>query len=119
MSKKKLTADQQKLLLTTLKARFEKNTNRHKGLTWADIETRLKASPDKLWSLQEMEATGGEPDVVAFDKKTGAYTFIDCSAESPAGRRSLCYDEAALEARKENKPKAVPWEWLPKWELRY
>ncbi len=105
MSKKKLTPDQQKQLLTTLKARFEKNTNRHKGLTWADVETRLKASPDKLWPLNEMEASGGEPDVVAFDKKTGAYTFVDCSAESPAGRRSLCYDKAALEARKENKPK--------------
>ncbi|HRG39298.1 MAG TPA: DUF4256 domain-containing protein, partial [Bacteroidia bacterium] len=84
MSKKKLTPDQQKQLLGTLKARFEKNINRHKGLSWGDVEARLKANPDKLWSLHEMEATGGEPDVVAFDKKTGAYTFVDCSAETPA-----------------------------------
>lgn len=105
MSKSKLTPDQQKQLLSTLKARFEKNINRHKGLSWGDVEARLKPNIAKLWSLHEMEATGGEPDVVAFDKKTGAYTFVDCSAESPAGRRSLCYDEAALDARKENKPK--------------
>ncbi|MFM2305665.1 MAG: hypothetical protein RLZZ367_334 [Bacteroidota bacterium] len=105
MSKKKLNTDQQKQLLSTLKARFEKNTTRHKGINWADVEARLKAKADKLWPLHEMEATSGEPDVVAFDKKTGAYTFMDCAAESPAGRRSLCYDEAALNARKENKPK--------------
>lgn len=105
MSKKKLAPDQQKQLLSTLKARFEKNAARHTGINWPDVETRLKANTDKLWSLHEMEATGGEPDVVAFDKKTGVYTFIDCSAESPAGRRSLCYDDDALHARKENKPK--------------
>jgi hypothetical protein len=103
--KKKLASDQQAELLLTLQARFEKNMIRHKGIEWGKIETKLKANPPKLWSLNEMEKTGGEPDVVAYDKKTGEYTFYDCSPESPAGRRSICYDHEALEARKENKPK--------------
>ncbi|HEX2281644.1 MAG TPA: DUF4256 domain-containing protein [Thermomicrobiales bacterium] len=92
-------------LLRTLQARFEKNMTRHKGLEWAKIQTRLEANPDKLSSLNEMERTGGEPDVVGHDKKTGEYIFYDCSAQSPKGRRSLCYDREALEARKEHKPK--------------
>ena len=92
-------------LLRALKARFEKNMNRHKGLDWAKVQAKLEANPEKLWSLGEMESTGGEPDVVGQDKKTGAYIFCDCSAESPKGRRSLCYDAAALKARKEHKPK--------------
>lgn len=92
-------------LLNALKGRFEKNMNRHRGLSWPQVEKKLKANPDKLWSLGEMERTGGEPDVVGQDKKTGEYRFVDCSAESPQGRRSLCYDGEALVARKENKPK--------------
>jgi hypothetical protein len=104
--KKKLSPALQQELLSVLKARFEKNMKRHKGLDWAMVEARLsrKESAEKLWSLQEMERTGGEPDVVGHDKKTGECIFYDCSAESPAGRRSLCYDRAAWEARKENKP---------------
>jgi len=92
-------------LLTTLKARFENNMNRHKGLEWAQVQARLVANREKLWSLSEMEITGGEPDVVGYDKKTGEYIFYDCSSESPKGRRSLCYDRDALESRKEHKPK--------------
>src|SRR5574338_1364351 len=92
-------------LLSALKARFEKNMNRHEGFEWAAVRARLEASPGKLWSLNEMERTGGEPDVVRYDKKNGEYIFYDCSAESPKGRRSLCYDREALDARKENKPK--------------
>ena len=92
-------------LLKTLKARFEKNMNRHKGLEWSKVQARLEANPKKLRSLNEMETTGGEPDVVGHDKKTGEYIFYDCSAESPKGRRSVCYDREALEARKEHKPK--------------
>jgi uncharacterized protein DUF4256 len=103
-SKKSLSAEQREALLKTLKARFEKNMNRHKGLEWAKVQARLEANADQLWSLNEMERTGGDPDVVAFDKKTGEYLFYDCSAESPKGRRSLCYDRAALDARKEHKP---------------
>lgn len=103
-NKKKLSAEQQATLLMTLKTRFEKNMVRHKGLEWGDVEARLKASGDKLWSLQIMEETGGEPDVVGFDKKTGAYTFYDCAAETPAGRRNVCYDREALDSRKEHKP---------------
>ena len=91
-------------LLKTLKSRFEKNKNRHEGIEWADVQAKLEASPEKLWSLNEMERTGGEPDVVGFDQATGEYIFFDCSAESPKGRRSLCYDREALDARKENKP---------------
>ena len=105
MAKRTLSAGQREELLTTLKARFEKNMDRHKGLEWAKVQAKLEAHPDKLRSLQEMERTGGEPDVVAHDKKTGEYILYDCSAESPKGRRSLCYDREALEARKENKPK--------------
>jgi hypothetical protein len=93
-------------LLKTLKARFEQNMSRHKDVQWPSLQPRLAANPEKLWSLNEMERTGGEPDVVNHDKKTGEYIFYDCSAESPNGRRSLCYDRAALDARKENKPKA-------------
>ncbi len=104
-TKKKLPAAQSSALLKTLKTRFEKNMNRHKGIEWAKVEAKLTADPEKLWSLNEMEATGGEPDVVGYDKKTGEYIFYDCSAESPAGRRSFCYDHEALEKRKENKPK--------------
>lgn len=92
-------------MLSALKARFEKNMNRHQGLGWSEVEARLGASPEKLWSLNEMERTGGEPDVVGRDQKTGEYIFYDCSEESPKGRRSICYDRAALESRKEHKPK--------------
>jgi hypothetical protein len=100
-----LSAKQREELLKTLKARFEKNMNRHKGLEWASVQAKLEASPDKLWSLSEMERTGGEPDVVGRDKKTGEVIFYDCAEESPKGRRSICYDREALDARKENKPK--------------
>lgn len=102
--KKKLTQDQHKELLKTLKARFEKNKNRHKGIDWVNVQARLEANPAKLWSLSQMEQSGGEPDVISFDKKTGEYTFCDCSAETPKGRRSICYDHEALESRKEHKP---------------
>ncbi|AIZ63375.1 hypothetical protein PK28_06100 [Hymenobacter sp. DG25B] len=91
-------------LLNILKARFEKNQNRHKGLQWSTIQSKLEANPEKLWSLQEMERTGGEPDVVGYDAETDKYIFFDCAAETPAGRRSLCYDREALNSRKENKP---------------
>lgn len=104
-NKKKLAPEQREELLGALKARFEKNLNRHKGLEWAKVQARLEADPEKLWSLNEMERTGGEPDVVGYDKKTGEYIFYDCSAESPAGRRSVCYDREALASRKEHKPK--------------
>jgi hypothetical protein len=99
-----LSAEQREELLRTLKARFEKNMNRHKGLEWAKVQAKLEANTEKLWSLNEMERTGGEPDVVGHDEKTGEYIFYDCSAESPQGRRSVCYDREALEARKANKP---------------
>lgn len=102
--KKKLSQKQGDELIHTLKTRFEKNKSRHKGIEWDDVLAKLKAHPDKLWSLHEMENTGGEPDVVAYDKKTGDYIFYDCSAESPKGRRSVCYDHEALESRKEHKP---------------
>jgi hypothetical protein len=105
MPKKNLSAAQAKLLLTTLEERFEKNKGRHKGIDWASVRAKLAASPEKLWSLNEMESTGGEPDVIGRDKKAGDYIFVDCSTESPKGRRSLCYDRQALDARKENKPK--------------
>lgn len=104
-SNKKLSIAQRYELLKTLKARFEKNKVRHKGLDWAKVQTRLEANIEKLWSLNEMEKTGGEPDVVGHDKKTGEYIYFDCSAESPKDRRSVCYDSEALESRKENKPK--------------
>ena len=105
MAKKKLLSEQHEELLKTLKARFEKNMNRHKGLDWAKVQAKLEANPEKLWILDEMEITGGEPDVVGQDKKTGEYIFYDCSAESPKDRRSVCYDHEALEKRKEHKPK--------------
>ncbi len=100
-----LSRKQRDELLKALKARFEKNMNRHKGLEWAPVQARLEAHTEKLCSLNEMEKTGGEPDIVSHDKETGEYVFYDCSAESPKGRRSLCYDREALDSRKENKPK--------------
>jgi len=103
--KKKLSPEHREKLLSRLQDRFEKNMNRHKGLKWADVQAKLESNPEKLWSLNEMEGSGGEPDVVGHDKKTGAYIFYDCAAESPSSRRSLCYDAAALASRKENKPK--------------
>jgi hypothetical protein len=105
MSTMKLSPKQREELLRALKARFEKNMNRHKGLEWAKIQGKLEAKTEKLWSLNEMERTDGEPDVVGHDKKTGEYIFYDCSSESPQGRRSCCYDREALESRKEHKPK--------------
>jgi hypothetical protein len=105
MKAKTLAAKQQAELMAVLQKRFEQHKDRHKGITWTAVQKRLESNPDKLWSLNEMEATGGEPDVVALDKKSGAVIFYDCAAESPKGRRSICYDRAALDARKENKPK--------------
>ncbi len=101
---KKLSAQQKSDLLAILKARFEKNRNRHKGIEWNDVLKNINADAAKLWSLKAMEQTGGEPDVVGFDKKNGEYIFFDCSVESPKGRRSICYDHEALEKRKEHKP---------------
>jgi hypothetical protein len=103
-SAKAINAKQREQLLRTLKARFEKNMNRHPGLEWSKVQARLEANTDKLWSLHEMERTGGEPDVVVRDDRTGEYTFRDCSAESPKGRRSVCYDREAQDSRKEHKP---------------
>src|SRR5512141_64170 len=103
-SSNKLSAEQRKDLIRVLQARFEKNMNRHKGLIWAAVQAKLEAGPGKLWSLYEMERTGGEPDIVGFDKKTGEYIFYDCSPESPDGRRNVCYDREALEERKSFKP---------------
>lgn len=103
--KQQLSQKQVEEIINTLKIRFENNKNRHKGIEWTKVQSKLEASPDKLWSLNEMEMTGGEPDVVDMDMKTGGYVFYDCSAESPARRRSLCYDTEALASRKENKPK--------------
>jgi hypothetical protein len=103
-NKKDMLPEQREELLRALKARFEKNMNRHKGLEWAKIQAKLEANAEKLWSLNEMEKTGGEPDVVGHDKKAGEYIFYDCSAESAKGRRSICYDREALESRKEHKP---------------
>ncbi len=102
---KQLAPKERDELLGILEARFEKNMKRHKGLEWVQVQSRLEADAEKLWSLNEMERTGGEPDVASHDKKTGEYIFYDCSAESPTGRRSLCYDREALESRKEHKPK--------------
>jgi len=101
---KKLTSEEREDLLKTLKARFEKNMNRHKDLSWDKVQAKLEDNPEKLWSLNEMEKTGGEPDVVGYDKKSGDYIFYDCAPESPKGRRSLCYDREALNSRKEHKP---------------
>lgn len=103
-NKKELSAAQREELLSILKDRFEKNKKRHKDIEWASVQAKLEANPEKLWSLDEMEITGGEPDVVGYDQQTAEYIFYDCSAESPKGRRSLCYDFEALEARKEHKP---------------
>lgn len=102
---KKLSSIQKEELLSELKARFEKNIQRHKGINWTEVQAKLESNSEKLWSLNEMEISGGEPDVVGFDRKTGEYVFYDCSPESPKGRRSVCYDGEALEARKEHKPK--------------
>jgi hypothetical protein len=103
-STKELSVEQREEVFRTLEARFEKNMNRHSGLVWANVQAKLEANPEKLWSLHEMEETGGEPDVVGFDEKTSEYIFYDCSAESPKGRRSVCYDRKAWEARKNHKP---------------
>jgi len=103
-NKKKLSATQREELLAILKNRFEKNMVRHKGIAWAIVQTKLDTNPAKLWSLSQMEITGGEPDVIGYDKKADEYIFCDCAAESPKGRRSVCYDHEALEARKEHKP---------------
>ena len=103
--KKKLSPKDGEELLKVLKARFEKNTDRHKGLEWAKVQAKLEANGEKLWSLNEMEKTGGEPDVVGLDKKTGEYIFFDCSLESPKGRAGVCYDREGLESRKEHRPK--------------
>jgi Protein of unknown function (DUF4256) len=103
-TRKELSPEQREELLRALKARFERNMNRHKGIDWAKVHAKLEASPEKLWSLGEMERTGGEPDVVGYDKSTGEYIFFDCSAESPNGRRSVCYDREGLDSRKEHKP---------------
>ncbi|MGN4123711.1 DUF4256 domain-containing protein [Lysinibacillus sphaericus] len=103
-SNKELSLEQREELLRTLKARFEKNMHRHNDLEWAEVQAKLEAHTEKLWSLNEMEITGGEPDVVGHDKKSGEYIFYDCSAESPKGRRSVCYDREALESRKKHKP---------------
>jgi hypothetical protein len=105
-SKKELSPEQSEELLRALKARFEKNMNRHKGLAWAKVQVKLEANPEKLWSLHEMESTGGEPDVVGHDKKTGEYIFYDCSAESPTGRRSVCYDREGQKANIKGRPDA-------------
>src|SRR5712664_4745444 len=104
-NKKDSSPEQREELLRALKARFEKNMNRHKGLEWVKVQAKLEVNAEKLWSLNEMERTGGEPDVVGHDKKTGEYIFYDCSPESPKGRRSVCYDREAMESRKEHKPK--------------
>ncbi|RXK61993.1 DUF4256 domain-containing protein [Lacibacter luteus] len=103
-NKKTIAAKEREALLSTLQKRFEKNGNRHKGIAWNDVQQKLDASPEKIWSLNQMEQTGGEPDVIGYDKKTGEYLFCDCSAETPKDRRSICYDHEALEARKEHKP---------------
>lgn len=103
-NKNKLSAIESKALLNILQARFAKNIHRHKGLKWQEIQAKLESAPSKLWSLSQMEKTGGEPDVTGYDKTTGEYIFCDCSAESPKGRRSFCYDRAALDGRKEHKP---------------
>src|SRR5688572_19453291 len=103
-SKNKITAEQREELLNTLKIRFEKNSNFHQGIEWKKVQERLNDHQEKLWSLYQMESSGGEPDVVGYDKKTGEFIFYDCSEESPRGRRSICYDRMALDSRKENKP---------------
>ena len=118
-TKTALSPKQREELLKALKARFEKNLNRHKGLEWAKVQTKLEANPEKLWSLNEMESTGGEPDVVGQDKKTGEYIFFDCSAETPKGRVSVCYDREGWESRKEHRPKIPRWIWQQPWVLSF
>ena len=103
-NKKELPSKQQEELLNVLKSRFEKNMNRHKDIKWSDVQTKLLSNSDKLWSLNEMEKTGGEPDVIGYDKKSNEYIFCDCAVESPTGRRSTCYDKEGQESRKEHKP---------------
>lgn len=119
MAKKELSLEQVEELLNTLQERFEKNLNRHSDLEWAKVQAKLEANTEKLWSLNEMEATGGEPDVIDYDKDTDEYIFYDCSAESPKGRRSVCYDREALEARKNINLKTVLSIWQRKWALNY
>jgi len=114
-----LSPEQREKLLGALRARFEKNMNRHVGLEWAQVQAKLEANADKLWSLHEMERTGGEPDVVDHDKKAGKFIFYDCSAESPNGRRSVCYDREALESRKEHNQKTAPLVWQLPWVLSF
>ena len=115
--KKEFSSEQREELLRALKARFEKNMNRHKGLEWAKVQAKLEANTEKLWSLNEMERTGGEPDVVGNDKKTGEYIFCDCSAESPKGRRNVCYDREGQEARKRLNQKITLLIWQLPWAL--
>lgn len=114
-----LSHEQSEELLIVLKARFEKNMHRHKGLEWTKVQAKLDANPEKLWSLNEMEATGGEPDVVGYDEEKDEYIFYDCSAESPKGRRSVCYDREALEARKNINQKIALWIWQMPWALNF
>lgn len=118
-NKNELSVEQREELFNVLKARFEKNMNRHEGLEWAKVEAKLNANTEKLWSLNEMEITGGEPDVVSYDKEKDEYTFYDCSAESPKGRRSLCYDLEALESRKNINQKITLLMWQLQWVLNY
>jgi hypothetical protein len=117
--KKELSPKDREEFLTELKGRFEENMNRHKGLEWAKVRTKLEANPGELWSLSEMERTGGEPDVVGFDKRTGEYIFYDCSAESPNGRRSVCYDREGLESRKEHRPENSAIDRLLPWAMKF
>lgn len=105
MATKNLSTEEITTVLNILKTRFEKNTNRHLGIEWSKVQTKLESNPEKMWSLQQMEKTGGEPDVIGFDEKTDEYIFVDCSAETPKDRRSICYDHEALEKRKEHQPK--------------
>ena len=114
-TKKELSSKQREELLKALKARFEKNMNRHKGLEWARVQAKLEANAEKLWSLNEMEKTGGEPDVVGHDKKTGEYIFFDCSAETPKGRTSVCYDREGLESGRNIDRRIPPWIWPRRW----
>ena len=118
-TKKELSPKEREELLNALKARFEKNMNRHEGLQWAKVQARLEANTEKLWSLSEMQTTGGDPDVVGHDKKTGEYIFVDCSPESPKGRTSLCYDREALDSRKEHKPKNNAMDMARPWALSF
>ena len=118
-TKKNSSPEQREELLRALRARFEKNMDRHKGLEWAKVKAKLEAKTEKLWSLSEMERTGGEPDVVGHDTKTGEYIFFDCSAESPNGSRSVCYDRKGQESRKEHKPKITLSIWQRPWALSF